>query len=72
MFFHFQDILWVLDSGIVNTLSQPIRRCGPKVLGINTRTNKVVKKIDLSDVVTSESRLQHILVDQDANGNSYM
>lgn len=62
----------MLDSGIVNTLEQPILRCGPKVLGINTKTNKVVKRIDLSDVVTSASRLQNILVDYDATGNNFM
>lgn len=36
-----QDILWVLDVGIVNTLEQPVRRCPPKVVGINVKTGKV-------------------------------
>lgn len=69
---HLQNILWVLDSGIVNTLSQPIRRCHPKVLGICTITHRVVRRIDLSDVVEEDTRLQHILVDYDAYGHSYM
>lgn len=36
-----QDILWVLDVGIVNTLEQPVRRCPPKVVGINVKSGKV-------------------------------
>lgn len=36
-----QDILWVLDVGIVNTLEQPVRRCPPKVVGVNAKTGKV-------------------------------
>lgn len=36
-----QDILWVLDAGIVNTLEQPVRRCAPKVVAINVKTGKV-------------------------------
>lgn len=58
-----QGLLWALDVGIVNTLEQPIRRCSPKIVAINTANNKVVKSIDLSDLVTSESRLQFIVVD---------
>ncbi|XP_049315050.1 major royal jelly protein 1 [Bactrocera dorsalis] len=56
-------LLWALDVGLVNTLEQPIRRCGPKIVAINTADNKVVKIIDMSDLVTSESRLQFIVVD---------
>jgi hypothetical protein len=37
-----QDILWVLDVGIVNTLEQPIRRCPPKIIAINIKTGKVL------------------------------
>lgn len=36
-----QDILWVLDVGIVNTLEQPVRRCPPKVVGIDVKSGKV-------------------------------
>lgn len=67
-----QDVLWVLDSGIVNTLQMPIRRCRPKVLAIDTRSNRVIRRIDLHDVVSADSRLQHILVDYDDNGFSYV
>lgn len=40
-----QDILWVLDVGVVNTLEQPVRRCPPKVVGINVKSGKVCEKI---------------------------
>lgn len=66
------DILWVLDSGIVNTLEQPVRRSNPKVLAIDTKNNRVIKRIDLSDVVIEDSRLQHILVDYDEHGHSFV
>ncbi|KAM7356668.1 L-dopachrome tautomerase yellow-g [Cochliomyia hominivorax] len=56
-------LLWALDVGIVNTLEQPIRRCGPKIVAINTADGKVVKSIDLSGLITAESRLQFLLVD---------
>lgn len=36
-----QNILWVLDTGVVNTLDQPVRNCPPKVLAINVSTGKV-------------------------------
>ena len=37
-----QDILWVLDVGITNTLDRaPVRRAPPKVVGIDVKTGKV-------------------------------
>lgn len=36
-----QNILWVLDTGVVNTLEEPIRKCPPKVLAFNVETGKV-------------------------------
>lgn len=42
-----QDILWVLDVGIVNTLEQPVRRCPPKVVGVSAKTGKVSCCFDL-------------------------
>lgn len=66
------DILWVLDVGIVNTLEQPVRRCPPKVVGINVKTNKVVQIIDLSNLVVSSSRLQHIVAEYDDNGHCFL
>lgn len=67
-----QGLLWALDVGIVNTLEQPIRRCSPKIVAINTANNKVVKSIDLSDLVTSESRLQFIVVDYSKDNKPFV
>lgn len=36
-----QDILWALDTGVVNSLEEPVRRCAPKVVAINLKTGKV-------------------------------
>ncbi|KAL0104722.1 hypothetical protein PUN28_016390 [Cardiocondyla obscurior] len=67
-----QDILWVLDVGIVNTLEQPVRRCPPKVVGIDVKSGKVVKVIDLSNLVNAESRLQYLTVDYADDGQVYV
>jgi hypothetical protein len=66
------DILWVLDVGIVNTLEQPIRRCPPKVVGINVKSGRVVQSIDLSSLVVHNSRLQHLVVEYDEQGQCFM
>jgi Major royal jelly protein len=66
------DILWVLDVGLVNTLEQPVRRCPPKVVGINVKTGRVVQSIDLSGLVVQSSRLQHIVVEYDETGHCFM
>lgn len=66
------DILWVLDVGVVNTLEQPVRRCPPKVVGINVKTGRVVQSIDLSNLVVSSSRLQHLVVEYDESGHCFM
>ncbi|GLV34804.1 yellow-g [Carabus blaptoides fortunei] len=66
------NILWVLDVGIVNTLEQPVRRCPPKVVGISVKTGKVVKVIDLSGLVTSASRLQYLVVDHASDGRAFV
>ncbi|XP_021914854.1 major royal jelly protein 1 isoform X2 [Zootermopsis nevadensis] len=71
IFLDAQDILWVLDVGIVNTLEQPIRRCPPKIVAISAKTGKVVKVIDLSELVCSASRLQYLVVDYDQDGRCY-
>lgn len=66
-----QEILWVLDVGIVNTLEQPVRRCPPKVVGINVKSGKVVKVIDLSNLVNELSRLQYLAIDYAEDGQVY-
>lgn len=66
------DILWVLDVGLVNTLEQPVRRCPPKVVGINVKTGRVVQSIDLSNLVVQSSRLQHLVVEYNESGHCFM
>lgn len=36
-----QDVLWVLDTGVVNSLEHPERKCSPKVVALNIKTGKV-------------------------------
>lgn len=67
-----QDILWVLDVGIVNTLEQPIRRCSPKVVAINVKSGKVVKVVDLGNLVSTNSRLQYLVVDYASDGQVFV
>ncbi|XP_058808633.1 major royal jelly protein 1-like [Phymastichus coffea] len=67
-----QDVLWVLDVGIVNTLEQPVRRCPPKVVGINVKTGKVVKVVDLGNLVSANSRLQYLVVDYANDGQVFL
>lgn len=66
------DILWVLDLGICNTLEQPIRRCPPKIVAINAATGIVVKIVDLSPYILPESRPQYILVDYAPDGTAFV
>lgn len=65
-------ILWALDSGIVNTLEQPVRRCAPKVLGFDTKTGKLVKTVDLSALTCAASRLQYLVVDYAKDGRIFL
>lgn len=72
VFLDAQNILWVLDVGIVNTLDQPVKRCDPKVLALDPRTGAVLKVIDLSDVALAETRMQYLVVDYTTNGEAFM
>lgn len=56
----------------MNNLAQPVKRCSPKVIGIDVQTGKIVKNIDLSHLVVAASRLQYLAVDYDASGNPYV
>lgn len=66
------EVLWVLDTGIVNTLEQPVRRCAPKVVAIDTKTGQVVKIVDLSPFFAPTSRLQSLVVDYSAAGTPFI
>lgn len=72
IFLDANDILWVLDVGLVNTLEQPVRRCPPKIVAINVKNGKVVQSIDLSGLVAPNSRLQHIVAEYDESGHSFV
>lgn len=34
-------VLWVLDSGLVNTMEQPVRRTQPRIFAVDVKTDKV-------------------------------
>lgn len=36
-----KGILWLLDSGLVNTTEQPVSRAKPKILAVDVKTDKV-------------------------------
>ncbi|KAG8040907.1 hypothetical protein G9C98_001895 [Cotesia typhae] len=65
-------ILWALDTGIVNTLTQPVFRCKPKVFAFNIRNKELIKVIDLSKLVIETSRLQNLIVDYGEDGKVYL
>ena len=67
-----QNILWVLDTGVVNTLDQPVRNCPPKVLAINVSTGKLVKTVELTGLTTSTSRLQYVVADYSPDGRVFI
>lgn len=66
------EILWVLDVGVVNTLETPIRKCPPKVVALSAKTGKVLKVVSLDGLVSSASRLQYLVVDYAADGRCYI
>lgn len=66
------EILWVLDVGIVNSLETPIRKCPPKVVAFSAKTGKVLKVLSLDGLVSPSSRLQYLVVDYAADGRCYV
>ncbi|XP_011881012.1 PREDICTED: major royal jelly protein 1 [Vollenhovia emeryi] len=67
-----QDILWVLDTGVVNSLEQPERKCPPKVVALNVKTGKIVKIVDLSGLTSATSRLQYVIADYNPDGRVFI
>uniref|UniRef100_A0A348G6A5 Royal jelly protein n=1 Tax=Odontomachus monticola TaxID=613454 RepID=A0A348G6A5_ODOMO len=67
-----QDILWVLDSGIVNSLEEPLRKCPPKVVALDVKTGKMMKSVDLSDLTSASSRLQYVVADYNPDGRVFI
>ncbi|NP_001154986.1 yellow-g2b precursor [Nasonia vitripennis] len=72
IFLDTNDILWVLDTGIVHSLDEPLRRCPPKVVAFNVKTGKLVKTVDLSPLATNTSRLQYVVADYAKNGHVFI
>lgn len=66
------SILWVLDTGVVNSLEQPVRKCPPKVIAINVLTGKKVKTLDLCGLVAQASRLQYLVVEYAPDGRPFV
>ncbi len=66
------NILWVLDVGIVQTLEDPVRRCPPKVVAISLKTKKVLKVISLDGLTSKTSRLQYLAIDYAADGRCFV
>ncbi|XP_073975243.1 major royal jelly protein 1-like isoform X2 [Rhodnius prolixus] len=56
-------ILWVLDTGVINTLTSPKIVDMPRVIGYCLKTAKVVHIVNLSPFVTDKSRFQYIEVE---------
>ncbi|KAG5668200.1 hypothetical protein PVAND_016149 [Polypedilum vanderplanki] len=68
-----QDILWALDTGVVNTLEEkPLQHCPPKVLAFNVKTNKLVKTVSFEGLISKSSRLQYLIVDYGSDGRPFV
>ncbi|XP_076248659.1 L-dopachrome tautomerase yellow-g2 [Calliopsis andreniformis] len=67
-----QNILWVLDTGVVNTLEEPVRKCPPKVLAFNVSTGKLVKTVELTGLTSPSSRLQYVVADYSPDGRVFI
>ncbi|KAI8123414.1 hypothetical protein FF38_08870 [Lucilia cuprina] len=66
------EVIWVLDTGIVNTLETPVRKCPPKVVAISAKTGKLLKTIDLDGLTSTNSRLQYLAVDYAPDGGCFV
>lgn len=68
-----QDILWALDTGVVETLEdEPTQNCPPKVLAFNVRTGKLVKTVTFDGLINKSSRLQYLAVDYGRDGRPFI
>lgn len=65
-------LLWALDTGITNTMTDPTRRCKPKVIVVDINKKKVVQTIKLEKLTVSSSRLQYIKVDYTKDGRCFV
>lgn len=66
------DVLWVLDVGVTQSLETPMRRCPPKVIAFNVKSGKVLKMITLDGLTSPTSRLQYLVVDYAADNRCFV
>lgn len=67
------DLLWVLDTGVVETLEdEPKQTCPPKVLALNVKTGKLMKTITFDGLLSKSSRLQYLAVDYGRDGRAFV
>ncbi|KAG7302683.1 hypothetical protein JYU34_012634 [Plutella xylostella] len=68
---HFGN-LWVLDSGIIETLGQPLCTCQPKVLVLSLLLHQTTRELDLAGLVQPASLLQGIVVEYGIDGKQFV
>lgn len=67
------DLLWVLDTGVVETLEdEPTQTCPPKVMAFNVKTGKLVKTVTFDGLISKSSRLQYLAVDYGRDGRAFI
>ncbi|CAH0701225.1 unnamed protein product [Spodoptera exigua] len=65
--------LWILDTGVIDTLTNPKCTCPPKIVIINLLFGKLTKRIDISSsLLEANSLLQNIVVEYDLGGNAFI
>ncbi|KAJ8730122.1 hypothetical protein PYW07_017160 [Mythimna separata] len=64
--------LWVLDTGVIDTLANPRCTCPPKVVVINLLLGKLIKRIDISSLLEANSLLQNIVVEYGLGGKTFI
>ncbi|CRK95112.1 CLUMA_CG008590, isoform A, partial [Clunio marinus] len=67
------DVLWVLDTGVIETLEEnPTQVCPAKVMAFNARNGKLIKTITFEGLVSKSSRLQYLAVDYGRDGRAFI
>uniref|UniRef100_A0A146LKF5 Protein yellow n=1 Tax=Lygus hesperus TaxID=30085 RepID=A0A146LKF5_LYGHE len=65
-----RGLLWVLDSGFIDTLRAPVKLNDARVLAIDADTGKIESVISLKGLV--KGRAQYLSVDEDVTGAKYL
>lgn len=67
------DLLWVLDTGVIQTLEdEPVQTCPPKVVAFNVKNGKMLKTITFEGLINKSSRLQYFAVDYGRDGRAFV